>query len=67
MKNMSKKVCLCIVPQSLVYVEKHFLVKEASALESRGLAVESTSWQSYLTSLGLNVSICKIGIKVMNC
>lgn len=70
-KNMSKRVCLCIVPQPLVYMEKHFLVEETSSVQSRKRPLESTllstNWKSYLTSLGLNVSICKIGMKVMNC
>ena len=71
-KNMSRKIYLCIVTQSLVYLEKQCgLVEEASALDPEGFALESTlpftGWQSYFTSLGLSFSIGKIGLKVINC
>lgn len=52
---MSRKIWLCIVTQSLVYLGKYRgLFEEASALESKRPALESalpfTSWQNYLTS-----------------
>lgn len=67
---MPRKIRLCIVTPSLVYLGKHRgLVEEATALESERPALESAlpftaSWQSYLTSLRLSFSICKVELKV---